>query len=304
MSGRIKLLLALLAAGAGLTFWHSTRSLFADTPASATIAKTFTADATCSDQDGDGLCDYDETYWSTDFNNPDSDGDGFKDGEEVISGHDPAKAGPNDAIHQQENLTQKASKMILGAMLTGDIADNSATYEASVQKLIDLLFQQYDANTAIDLDSIVKAPAGSASTIQYSAAMSRILTQMMPEIQANELAVLETIRDIQIEDLPRLDTSNPEKYTAFIHAIDNEISAYNERVNAIKSVRVPTSLVSFHTSLIQYLRGAQQQYRMIRTITKDPVQGLLSLQVLHTLASETSAQITESFTRQVTSALP
>src|SRR3989344_6715792 len=50
------------------------------------------------DADEDGLSDTDESYWNTDFQNPDTDGDGFMDGEEVSSQHDPLEPGPSDVL--------------------------------------------------------------------------------------------------------------------------------------------------------------------------------------------------------------
>src|SRR3989344_7095974 len=48
------------------------------------------------DADQDGLSNQDESYWNTDFQNPDSDGDGFLDGEEVASGFDPRESSSNE----------------------------------------------------------------------------------------------------------------------------------------------------------------------------------------------------------------
>ena len=45
------------------------------------------------DADSDGLNDYDEIFYGTDVNNPDTDGDGFKDGEEVEKGYNPLGSG-------------------------------------------------------------------------------------------------------------------------------------------------------------------------------------------------------------------
>ena len=61
------------------------------------------------DADKDGLTNREESTWNTDFENPDSDGDGFLDGEEVASGHDPLKPGPDDALllGSDVNVTDK-----------------------------------------------------------------------------------------------------------------------------------------------------------------------------------------------------
>lgn len=45
------------------------------------------------DSDNDGLNDYDEIFYQTDKNNPDSDGDGYMDGDEVSNGYNPLGEG-------------------------------------------------------------------------------------------------------------------------------------------------------------------------------------------------------------------
>lgn len=288
-----------------MAFWYAISFSAADigpNKSSANVLSQALAIPGCPDTDSDGLCDYDETYWSTDFKNADTDEDGFKDGEEVLSGHNPNKAGPDDLLNDRSNLTERTSRLLLGAMLTGDMSRNSANYEQSVDQLVDLIFEQYDANTAVEIDSIIVADNNALS--QYGVAMTRILRQMLPEIIANERILLETLRDVPVANLPSLNKQHPEAFTAYTHTADNEVSAFDARVATIKSMRVPPALASFHKSLLQYLRGMQQQYRLARAITKDPVQGLLSLQVLHVLATDTSAQLADSFTQQVTKALP
>jgi len=306
MSGRLKFLLAFLAVGTGLTFWYfasSSLSAIREEATASILGQTLT-EPECPDDDSDGLCNYEETYWGSDFKNADSDGDGFTDGEEVLSGHNPVKAGPDDLLNEKGNLTERTSRLLLGAMLTGDLEPGSANYEQSIDRLIELMFEQVDANTAVELDSILVASASMVSLSQYATTMSRLLNQMLPEIQVNERAVLETIRDIPVEELPNIERNNPAVYAAFASASMNEIAAMDARVATIKAVRTPPKLMTYQRSLLQYLRGIQQQYRLIRTITKDPVQGLLSLQLLHTLAQETSGELADSFTHQVTQALP
>lgn len=306
MSGKLKFLLIVLGVGAGLSFWY-VQAWFSGgegNSLSAAISNQAAADEACHDTDSDGLCDYDETYWNTDFKDPDTDDDGFSDGEEVLSGHNPAKAGPDDMLNNSENLTQKASRLLLGAMVTGDLSKDSATSQQTIDRLVDLIFQQYDDNTATELDSILIASASSTALIQYGTAMTRILNAMIPEIQSNQQSFLETIRGVDINNLSQLNKLDPDVYAKFANAADNEVTAFNERVATVKSMRVPPKLISFHRSLLQYLRGTQQQYRLARGIVKDPVQGLLSLQMLNVLTTETIGTLTDSFTYQVTSALP
>lgn len=306
MSGRIKLLLALLAAGAGLTFWFASSYSIADI-APATISDSFeqtpAQTLTCDDQDADGLCDYDETYWRTDYKNPDSDGDGFKDGEEVLSGHSPVKAGPDDFLNDKRNLTQRTSALLLGGIVAGDLNPKSEKYNDSMDALVDQIFEQYDANVASELDSISLVPDSKEAILLYSYRMANILQPMFSEITANHTAVLETIRGIPLTDISSLAKLHPQAATALASVAGAEATAFSDRVGAVRSIRVPASLEAFHRSLLLYLRGTQQRYTSLKNIANDPLGAVISLQVLETLTLATPLDLSTSLQQSLNKAL-
>src|SRR3989344_1419590 len=94
------------------------------------------------DADGDGLTDSEESYWNTDFLNPDTDEDGFLDGEEVASGHDPRVPSSEDdrlsdtvfgtppPIAELDiaslNLTDKTLALVTGAIFDGDLTRDAS----------------------------------------------------------------------------------------------------------------------------------------------------------------------------------
>ena len=306
MSGRLKFLLAILAVGAGLSFWYTMNFAISGSEDSKTTANALNAlaqEPSCSDQDGDGLCDYDETYWNTDFKNPDTDGDGFKDGEEVLSGHDPAKKGPDDFLNNKQNLTERAGNLLLGGIATGDLNPNSTNYKASVDALIDEIFMQYDANVATDLDSIMIASSSRDALVSYSFKMAQILGPMFTEISANHDALLKTAPGVQLSDIATFKKTKPELFSAFVAAANAEVGAFSDRVQMVKNMRVPSQMESFHRALVQYLRGTQQRYRALATIDKDPLLGIISLQVLNTLTSVTPLDLVTSFQNQAADAI-
>jgi len=66
------------------------------------------------DSDNDGLKNWEEELYKTDYMNPDTDGDGYLDGEEINSGHNPLVKAPGDEqvifplpVGDKYNLTQK-----------------------------------------------------------------------------------------------------------------------------------------------------------------------------------------------------
>jgi hypothetical protein len=92
------------------------------------------------DTDHDGLSNTDESYWNTDFQNPDSDGDGFLDGEEVASSRDPLEPGPNDKIINN-NLTDKLANLALGGFAEGTLKTSSTDFESSINSLADSVIE-------------------------------------------------------------------------------------------------------------------------------------------------------------------
>jgi len=306
MSGRLKFLLAILAVGAGLSFWYATNFALSGSGDSKATANTLNAVASkpsCSDQDSDGLCDYDETYWGTDFKNPDTDGDGFKDGEEVLSGHNPAKAGPDDFLNDKRNLTERAGTLLLGGIATGDLDPNSANYRASVDALVDEIFIQYDTNVASELDSIAVASSSKENIVAYSFKIAQMLSPMFAEISANHQGLLKTVPGVALSDLATLNKKEPVLYAAFVQAADAEVSAFVARIQAVKALRVPTQMVPFHKSLLLYLRGTQQRYSSLKTLSKDPLLAMISLQVLNTLTTATPLDLVISFQNQAAAAI-
>src|SRR3989344_7048947 len=79
------------------------------------------------DADQDGLSDQDESYWNTDFQNPDSDGDGFLDGEEVASGFDPREPSSHELGDRLEDTVFGSVKTVKA----GDFMDVNLTDSAN-----------------------------------------------------------------------------------------------------------------------------------------------------------------------------
>ncbi len=301
MSGRLKFLLAILAVGAGMSLWYSTGNLTAslENTVVSPPSQLSGADASaCIDTDSDGLCDYDETYWNTDFKNPDTDGDGFKDGEEVLTGHDPVKAGPDDLLNDRRNLTQRASALLLGGIATGDLDTGSPKYQASIDRLVQDIFDQYDKNVATDTDSLVTNQGSLDDLVTYGTTMSRTMQPMFLEINANFISFLGTA-SVSLADLPSIEKKYPGQFKAFAAAADAEVTAFSSRISAIKAIKVPVQMESFHRSMLAYLHGMQQRYAAVKNISHDPLMGIISLQVLSTLADTTPVILASSLNHQL-----
>lgn len=304
MSGKLKFLLAVLAVGAGLAFWYVASYL--DTGLTANISSTLSSinsTPSIQDTDNDGLSDSDETYWQTDFRVPDTDGDGYTDGEEVLSGHDPAKAGPNDLLNNKQNLTQRASTLLLGGIATGDLDTSSPNYESAIDGLADQLFEQYSTNTTIELDSIITTGNSQMEILKYGTAMSRILQSLFANTEKGLISIVDTIKNVRIDALSTLNKDNPTQYVQFTSAIRTQIAELDTQASVIKNIKVPSSMLDAHKNELLFVRGMQQQYRALLAIERDPLQGIIAMQVLETLTTKTSAQLTLDFSNRLSSAL-
>ncbi|KKS12932.1 MAG: hypothetical protein UU70_C0028G0001, partial [Candidatus Yanofskybacteria bacterium GW2011_GWA1_41_6] len=96
-----------------------------------------------SDADHDGLTNREESYWNTDFQNPDTDGDGFKDGEEVASGHDPLKPGPNDLLDNPANLTEKIQNLVVGGLYSKDLKPDNKNFDSSIGNISAVIIDDF-----------------------------------------------------------------------------------------------------------------------------------------------------------------
>jgi hypothetical protein len=302
MSGKLKFLLAVLAAGAGLTFWYLSSYTFSGT-AQPQLGANILQPTTAKDTDHDGLTDDQETYWGTDFRNPDSDGDGFKDGEEVLTGHNPAKAGPDDLLNNKQNLTQRASTLLLGGLAAGDLDPSSPNYESAINGLVSQIFQQYSANISSELDSIVTGTNDQNEIVRYGITMSRVLKSLFSDTTNGFAAVIDPIKDTPTGDLSTLRTKKPDVYAAFTHAIDAQLAALDAQAIALKKIKVPPVLLQAHRNELIFVRGVQQQYRSLRAIDRDPLQGIISMQMLATLTVTTTTQLATDFNNRLSQAL-
>src|SRR3989344_7523728 len=112
MTNKIKLFLVFLAVLAVISVF-SFFDVFTGTKSVlfSNSIKQFPVDVV-SDVDMDGLSDAEESYWNTDFQDPDTDKDGYLDGEEAASRHDPAKPGPDDSL-VATNITQSVAELTM-----------------------------------------------------------------------------------------------------------------------------------------------------------------------------------------------
>ncbi len=304
MSGRLKGLLIVLALAAlGIFVFFVMQFNVSENSGTADISSTAWDANRCNgtkgisycDDDHDGLTNAEENYWGTDPENPDTDGDGFTDGEEVLSGHNPLKKGPDDLLNSKENLTDKAGNLMLGGILAGDISPDNVNYQQALKTYTDAVVQQFKNNTAAAADSIKTGKSDRNSLIAYGLTMSPLMQQVFKDTAVAFTGIVDTVKNINLTNLSALPKTDPSVFATFTAAIDAEIAALEVRISQVKAVAVPPQMTDAHKNVLLLLRGMQSQYRSLRNIQHDPLQGLLSLQVLGTLTSQSMLQVTRDY---------
>lgn len=307
MSGKLKILLSVLALGALFSGYYLTsifRAPLAASLDSAFAPATSSSDNPCAkDTDHDGLNDCEETYWKTDYQNPDTDGDGFLDGEEVLSGHDPTKKGPDDWLDKRKNVTQRAASLIIGGVMVGDLKPDSPNYDQSVTKLTAAIVKQYRDNSQVPEELVILSGDTRADVIAYGTVASNLIGPAFSAAVAGFQDVTGTIKDVQFDDLKTLATDNPEQYKAFTAAIVRRISALGEQAASIARLKVPPGMVTGHKNVLMLLRGMQKQYIFLKQIKQDPFQGILAMQSLTVLNTNTVQGVAQDFAIRLNAAL-
>ncbi len=263
--------LALVALFSVFTFFNSFRN------SSSTFLKPLTGsilEAIDQDADHDGLTNREESYWNTDFQNPDTDGDGFLDGEEVASGHNPTKLGPNDALIDAKNLTEKSSTLLVAGLAEGSLKVSSNKFDKSVDSVVDDLFYQSVVNqqktTLSDLvdNQIITTGSDKTSVQEYLQSMNPMLGSFWVEDLKGFVSVLNIFQELDKTQ----DYNNPK----FVNAIDNEVTKLQNQIKQLVAVQTPSNWVNTHNQLLAEMQDMAKNYLLFKNLSGDPMQGIIS----------------------------
>jgi hypothetical protein len=281
MSGKIKVLLAVLALGALVSLWQGSTYLMASisAPGQPNAPEQLQTKSQLDDDDHDGLSNRDETQWGTDPQKADTDGDGFLDGEEVISGHDPRKKGPNDYLDPGKNLTARTLDLAIGGMIAGDLDPNSPDYEKSVAALAQAMATQYEHNTSIAIDPLQMVPDSKESKLAYAQAMAKILLTVITPTTRDLASFIDSLGDVSIADPSSL-SADPKRYAAFSGTARRLAISMGDRATRIAAIPTPQSFKSQSTSLVRIFRTLEKYFQLLLTLKQDPLQGSLVLNAI------------------------
>lgn len=241
------------------------------------------------DSDGDGLKDWEEELWGTDFHNPDTDGDGTNDGDEVDAGRNPLKAGPDDELDTGTILKKfnNGNAEAGEQTVTGQFAKEFfADYIALRQQGQEL---DEDSKNFLINNTINSLSNKLTSTRQYS--ISDILTSEDISSAAikqygNEMGA------IIIEHSTDKDNDNEGEVVILRRALENNdaeelkkldpiILVYRNILRDMLNTIVPQNASSAHLSLVNGVVAIADTIEGMRATFYDPVVALSSAAVYH-----------------------
>jgi hypothetical protein len=239
-----------------------------------------------TDDDGDGLVAGDEQYWQTDPQDTDTDDDGFLDGEEILSGHDPRVPGPKDYLDRRQNLTQQTTDLLVGGLLSGELMPDHPNYQETLNTFVQSLTEQ---ESSLDRTSLVELKISDNSDTAKQAYIKAMLTEY-PDFLGSTVhdirLLLDMVKDIKISDPSQL-TDDAPRYVAYQQEalrISDEIGG---RIAAGIAIPVPPAFKRQHTNIILVQRLLQTDLRLSATMHEDPIRGMVAVQRIIRLATQT-----------------
>lgn len=248
------------------------------------------------DSDEDGLKDWEEIFYKTDPQNPDTDGDGTLDGVEIAKNRDPLKAGPDDKLAAPEetspnglppdkmapeellreaaekniNLTDYFVQKVFGTAGFGGLqallkpgTDQKISNEfvTFVQNLSP--YEPFSEKSISDAEIIIINDSSDAAIKNYFNSVAGIYEKYVPPLQgADELQFLTMALD--------------EESREPLEAITPLLDAVKHIAEDLKKLSVPRAALSLHKQELWYVQKGVEQIGLIqKTDPKDAVYALV-----------------------------
>lgn len=210
---------------------------------------------TQSDQDNDGVPDWEEKFWGTDPANPDTNGDGIPDGVEVARKKETDGVSiDTQNLNETERLAQQIAKTGFALGQAGTITDDGASTLGS-QILEDIKnikkYQVYDKSVIISRGS-----ATQANVDAYGGAVAQVMkvTKLGNDISVNITA--KALQDGTPGELKRLDPI---------------IDMYSKAVTNMLKIPAPIGFEQVHLDLINAYARMRDDTKAMKEAFTNPV---------------------------------
>ena len=274
MANKFKLFVGFLALIALFSIYSFFNSFSASSPTAKTanILQNSISFKLDSDVDKDGLTNRDESYWNTDFQNPDSDGDGFLDGEEVSSGHDPLIPSPNDILNNG-NLTDKLSSLTLSGLYEGSLKPSDPSYNKSLNDMA--LAVMDDATKSL-------SPEIDFNKLKVISSNKKNQEVYIEEISSHFENFLKTYGE-EMQSLQKyLELINQKGFgnKDVISYFQAKEQRFQDMFNGVYSLTVPKNWTQAHINFLRLIKTLQVSNNSIAHGSEDPVKASAGLNAL------------------------
>lgn len=245
---------------------------------SLTIKNNLSRPLEQKDSDSDGLPDWQEEIWKTDKNNPDTDSDGTTDGQEVKDGRNPAVAGPDDKILNDE---EAASKVITESLSKKSTDPNSVTSILSKNLLLRLAqLQQSQQYTTESGDALAKDLVDqTVSEVQIPEKYPENIFLTFDSTNKQKLQEYsDKMISIQSTELSKGNTDSTN--------LDPVINSFKSIAFQMSVMGVPEDLLSVHAKITNGYYLAAEALINLKLSDSDPILGILSIPVYKKVSEE------------------
>jgi len=259
MSHKIKIFLSLLGLVAFFSVFTFVTSFKVDVP-NLEQSRALISFELDDDIDNDGLTNREESYWNTDFQNPDTDGDGYLDGEEVKAGHDPRIPGPNDLLDKPKNITDNLASLITAGLYSQDLKQSASDqeYNKAVNNLsLAVISDFYDSQPATIQESFILIDDSKENQEKYLDNVSGIIKE-------------------NLLDFPQklnLDEPLDQQWDFFLIKSQQFKIAYKK----VLETPVPDDWTGIHYNILDILNRLSINYTFIGSFDIDPFKAFLAL---------------------------
>jgi hypothetical protein len=213
------------------------------------------------DPDNDGLPTLSEINRNTNPYNADTDGDGYKDGEEILAGHDPTKPAPHDKIETQNN--QQSSQNQSSQASTGGPLPVSAQAMADFLAAVPLQAFEKEVNIAPEELNVVKQ-TGRGAVIRYLDQISPAHNPQLAYVSAED--IISRFRKLALEKDP--------------HPLREIYDKLERNLAILKAAPVPESLVGLHKRYVSAAKDLRNAVQALLFFHQDPSGAVLAAKII------------------------
>lgn len=229
------------------------------------------------DTDHDGLKDWEEVVWGTNYSLVDTDGDGMSDNEEIALERDPTSKDPGSFIkdsllYQQENETASTTGSYTETVLRDllekySILKSTGIYTDETSKyLVDTLSQKMDVRQ-VDVynESDVKTTAdlSDESIRKYVNNIGKMILQYSAKYPGDEMEIFGTAIELENSNM--------------LESLSVYSSAYKKLAEDLLSTSVPSIFIKDHILLLNVLSGMGSSLEKMQFSLSDPLIGIMGV---------------------------